>query len=284
MRAAAGMWLWIAYSALAVAGAFGFDEAGEQLSGFAFDLRVDAPLRGSRTDDRVGFVVAERTSVVHDLGTQGEWHTHRDRHTPGPAARPSAAVAFGPGQVAPPVLAVRMPLVDPLVEALVADPHRRVSRILQFQPALDQLGRPATRQRVRHPRVQARVHHAPGLPRPARTCLGLALRGQRRIERASRPRPRLQPPGMVDGSLEKLPCARGLWVPRPGLKASAECWLRAGGSHHTCMTTSIGREAWEDFARIAGVELAVIDEDTTPRGFERDLQISEMYHRLDNRH
>ena len=87
-----------------------------------------------------------------------------------------------------------------------------------------------------------------------------------------------------DGSLEKLPCARGLWVPRPGLKASAECWLRAGGSHHTCMTTSIGREAWEDFARIAGVELAVIDEDTTPRGFERDLQISEMYHRLDNRH
>lgn len=48
--------------------------------------------------------------------------------------------------------------------------------------------------------------------------------------------------------------------------------------------TSIGREAWEDFARIAGVELAVIDEDTTPRGFERDLQISEMYHRLDNRH
>jgi L-arabinose isomerase len=50
------------------------------------------------------------------------------------------------------------------------------------------------------------------------------------------------------------------------------------------MTTSIGREAWEDFAHIAGVELAVIDEDTTPRGFERDLQISEMYHRLDNRH
>ncbi len=141
--------------------------------------------------------MAERTSVVHDLGTQGEWHAHRDRHTPGPAARPSGAVAFGPGQVAPPVLAVRMPLVDPLVEVLVADPHRRVSRILQFQPALDQLGRPATRQRVRHPRVQARVHHAPGLPRPARTCLGLALRGQRRIERASRPRPRLQPPGMV---------------------------------------------------------------------------------------
>ena len=50
------------------------------------------------------------------------------------------------------------------------------------------------------------------------------------------------------------------------------------------MTTSVGREAWEDFARIAGVELAVIDERTEPREFERDLEISEMVHRLDNRH
>lgn len=87
-----------------------------------------------------------------------------------------------------------------------------------------------------------------------------------------------------EGSLAKLPCARALWKPRPGLKVSAECWLRAGASHHTCMTTSVGREAWEDFARIAGVELAVIDENTTPREFERDLDISEMYHRLNNQH
>lgn len=87
-----------------------------------------------------------------------------------------------------------------------------------------------------------------------------------------------------EGSLENLPCARALWKPRPTLKTSAECWLRAGGSHHTCMTTSVGREAWEDFARIAGVELAVIDEHTEPREFERDLEISEMVHRLDNRH
>lgn len=86
------------------------------------------------------------------------------------------------------------------------------------------------------------------------------------------------------GSLKQLPCARALWEPRPSLKESAECWLRAGGSHHTCMTTSVGREAWEDFARIAGVELATIDENTTPREFERELEINEMYHRLNNRH
>lgn len=87
-----------------------------------------------------------------------------------------------------------------------------------------------------------------------------------------------------DGELKQLPCARALWEPEPNLKVSAECWLRSGASHHTCMTTSVGREAWEDFARIAGVELAIIDKDTTPAGFERDLEISEIFHRLDNQH
>lgn len=87
-----------------------------------------------------------------------------------------------------------------------------------------------------------------------------------------------------DGSLQALPCARALWAPEPSLKVSAECWLMSGASHHTCMTTSVGREAWEDFARIAGVELAVIDEDTTPRGFETELKMEDIYHRLNNRH
>ena len=86
------------------------------------------------------------------------------------------------------------------------------------------------------------------------------------------------------GSLKELPCARAVWEPKPSLKTAVECWITAGGSHHTCMTTSVGREAWEDFARIAGVELAVIDENTTARQFEKELELSEMYHRLNNRH
>ena len=85
------------------------------------------------------------------------------------------------------------------------------------------------------------------------------------------------------GSLSKLPVARAIWKPRPSLKVSAECWLRAGAAHHTCMTTTVGREAWEDFARMAGVELASIDEDTTAEWFGKDLELSEMVHRLDNR-
>ena len=86
------------------------------------------------------------------------------------------------------------------------------------------------------------------------------------------------------GSLKELPCARAVWEPKPSLKTAVECWSTAGGSHHTCMTTSVGREAWEDFALIAGVELAVIDENTTARQFEKELELSEMYHRLNNQH
>lgn len=86
------------------------------------------------------------------------------------------------------------------------------------------------------------------------------------------------------GSLKNLPCARAVWKPKPDLKTAVQCWITAGGSHHTCMTTSVGREAWEDFARIAGVELAVIDENTNARQFEKELELSEMYHRLNNRH
>ena len=81
------------------------------------------------------------------------------------------------------------------------------------------------------------------------------------------------------GSLKNLPCARAVWKPKPDLKTAVQCWITAGGSHHTCMTTSVGREAWEDFARIAGVELAVIDENTNARQFEKELELSEMYHR-----
>lgn len=87
-----------------------------------------------------------------------------------------------------------------------------------------------------------------------------------------------------DQELPNLPTARALWEPQPSLKVSAECWLRAGAAHHTCMTTTVGREAWEDFARIAGVELAVIDEHTTARQFEKDLEVAEVYHRLNNKH
>ncbi|WP_434019749.1 L-arabinose isomerase family protein [Paraoerskovia sediminicola] len=80
--------------------------------------------------------------------------------------------------------------------------------------------------------------------------------------------------------LPNLPVARAVWEPAPSFATSAEAWLMAGAAHHTVMTTALGRDAFEDFAEIAGVELAVIDEGTTPRGFQQELRWNQVYYRL----
>ena len=53
----------------------------------------------------------------------------------------------------------------------------------------------------------------------------------------------------------------------PNLRTSAECWLTAGGPHHTVLSTAIGREELEDFAAMARTELVVIDDATTTNEF-----------------
>ncbi|MEA5119959.1 MAG: L-arabinose isomerase [Propionibacterium sp.] len=83
-----------------------------------------------------------------------------------------------------------------------------------------------------------------------------------------------------DQPLPNLPVARAVWRPAPDLATSASCWLAAGAAHHTVMTTAVPLEAWHDFAAIAGVELAVIDEQTTARRFEDELRWSAVYYRV----
>jgi L-arabinose isomerase len=71
--------------------------------------------------------------------------------------------------------------------------------------------------------------------------------------------------------LPNLPVARAVWEPKPSLATSAEAWMLAGGSHHTVLTKAVSAETVEDFARIAQVELVVIDEDTNLRAFRKEL-------------
>ncbi|MNL73372.1 L-arabinose isomerase [compost metagenome] len=46
------------------------------------------------------------------------------------------------------------------------------------------------------------------------------------------------------------------------------------------MSTAVGIEVFRDFAEIAKTELVVIDEDTTIRGFRRELRWNQAYYRL----
>ncbi len=83
-----------------------------------------------------------------------------------------------------------------------------------------------------------------------------------------------------DEPLPKLPVARAVWEPRPSLPTSAECWIAAGGPHHSVLSTAVGTDVLDDFAEALGVELVVIDAETRSRDFTRELRWNQAYHRL----
>ncbi|WP_437583417.1 L-arabinose isomerase [Paramicrobacterium sp. CJ85] len=83
-----------------------------------------------------------------------------------------------------------------------------------------------------------------------------------------------------DEDLPKLPVACAVWEPEPDFATSASCWLTAGAAHHTVMTTALHLEVFEDFAEIAGIELAEIGEGTTVRGFAQELKLGQVYYRM----
>ena len=80
--------------------------------------------------------------------------------------------------------------------------------------------------------------------------------------------------------LPKLPVARAVWECRPDFKTACACWILAGGAHHTGYSYSVTTEMLEDFATIAGVELAVINADTRLADFKQTLRCNEVYYHL----
>ena len=80
--------------------------------------------------------------------------------------------------------------------------------------------------------------------------------------------------------LPRLPVGRAVWKPAPDFRTSATAWLTAGAAHHTVMSTAVGVEAVEDYARIAGTELLIIDSTTTVRSFEAEIRANAAYYRL----
>jgi L-arabinose isomerase len=83
-----------------------------------------------------------------------------------------------------------------------------------------------------------------------------------------------------DEDLPALPVACAVWRPQPSLPTSAEAWLMAGAPHHTVLSKAVDVEILEDFAEMTRTEVVVIDADTTPRGFQRELRWNAAYHRL----
>ncbi len=83
-----------------------------------------------------------------------------------------------------------------------------------------------------------------------------------------------------DKPLPKLPVARALWVPKPDFNTAVTAWIYGGGAHHTGFSQAVTTEMLEDFAAMAGIELAVIDAGTSLRHFKHELNWNEIYYGL----
>jgi L-arabinose isomerase len=83
-----------------------------------------------------------------------------------------------------------------------------------------------------------------------------------------------------DAPLPRLPVARAVWIPKPGLETAATAWIHAGGAHHTGFSQAVTTEMLEDFASMAGIEALVIDGDTKLRAFRRELDWNDVYYGL----
>ena len=82
------------------------------------------------------------------------------------------------------------------------------------------------------------------------------------------------------GDLPKLPVARVLWDAKPNLDVAATAWILAGGAHHTVYSQAVTTAFMEDFADMAGIELLVIDENTSVRAFKDNINANEAYYHL----
>jgi L-arabinose isomerase len=70
----------------------------------------------------------------------------------------------------------------------------------------------------------------------------------------------------------KLPTARALWKPMPNMEIGCHAWLLTGGAHHTVYSQNLTTNYIEDFAEMLGVELVIIDKNTTIRNLKNELR------------
>jgi L-arabinose isomerase len=80
--------------------------------------------------------------------------------------------------------------------------------------------------------------------------------------------------------MPNLPVARVMWKAMPDLKTGAECWILAGGAHHTVFSYSITAEQMQDFAEIMGIEFIHISKETTVENLKQLLFLQDIAWKL----
>jgi L-arabinose isomerase len=76
--------------------------------------------------------------------------------------------------------------------------------------------------------------------------------------------------------MPNLPVARVMWRAMPDLVTGVECWITAGGAHHTVLSYDVTAEEMKDFANMLGIEFVHINKDTTLDALEEKLMIADL--------
>ena len=80
--------------------------------------------------------------------------------------------------------------------------------------------------------------------------------------------------------MPNLPVARVMWEAMPNLTTGVECWITAGGAHHTVLSYDVTAEQMKDWANIMGIEYVHIGKDTTVEGLEQQLFLNDLAWKL----
>ena len=80
--------------------------------------------------------------------------------------------------------------------------------------------------------------------------------------------------------MPNLPVARVMWKALPDLRTGLECWICAGGAHHTVLSYDVTAEQMIDWARIMDIECVHITKDTTVESLERELLVNDLVWKL----
>ena len=80
--------------------------------------------------------------------------------------------------------------------------------------------------------------------------------------------------------MPNLPVARVMWQAEPSLTTGVECWITAGGAHHTVLSYDVTAEQMKDWANMMDIEFVHITKDTTVESLERDLFLADLAWKL----
>ncbi len=80
--------------------------------------------------------------------------------------------------------------------------------------------------------------------------------------------------------MPNLPVARVMWRAMPDLTTGVECWIAAGGAHHTVLSYDVTAEQMRDWARMMDIEFVHITKDTTPEKLEEELLVKDLIWKL----